>query len=129
MTTPSGDQLDVIFDGTSAFYTVIRNRLGGSGRIAWVACQATAPNERGGRLCERTLVAITAEGEVDTGWRAFARAASVAIDARWPYRIATLPVICPLLSMLFGGVAPLLRRLPGVTLWCTRHPEACRPGG
>ena len=128
MDTPSGDQLTVIFDGTSALYSGIRRWLDAPGRIAWIPCQATEPNARGGRLCERTLVAITADGDIDTGWRALARALSAATGSRWPYRIGTLPLICPLLSMAFVGLASLLRRLPGVTPWCDRHPEACRPG-
>jgi hypothetical protein len=125
MTTPSSDQLTVIFDGASALDSGIRRRLAAPGRIAWVACQATEPDARGGRLCERTLVAITGEGKVDTGWRALARALSVASGARWPYRVGTLPLICPLLSLACAAVAPLLRRLPGVTPWCDEHPEEC----
>ena len=107
----------------------IRRRLDAPERIAWVVCQATAPDVRGGRLCERTLVAITPEGDVDTGWRALARILSAATGTRWPYRVATLPIICPLLSMAFGGISPLLRRLPGMTPWCDAHPEDCQPGG
>ena len=125
MTTPSGDQLTVIFDGASTLDSSIRRRLGASGRTAWVACQATEPSERGGRLCERALVAITAEGDVDTGWRALARALSAASGRRWPFRIGTLPILCPLLSIAYGGVAPLLRQLPGVAPWCDQHPEDC----
>jgi hypothetical protein len=129
MTTSSPDQLTVIFDGASALDSAIRQRLDAPGRIAWVACQATEPDARGGRLCERALVAITAEGDVDTGWRALARALSAATGAAWPYRIGTLPILCPLLSLAYGAVAPLLRRLPGVATWCARHPEECRRRG
>lgn len=129
MTTPSGDQLTVIFDGASALDSALRRRLDAPGRIAWVPCQATKPDARGGRLCERTLVAITASGDVDTGWRALARALSATTGSRWPFRIGTLPILCPLLSLVFGAIAPLLRRLPGVTTWCEQHPEDCRPHG
>lgn len=132
MFTPSDAQLTVIFNGDSALDSVIRRRIGRrdqSARVAWVPCQATEPDERGGRLCERTLVAITPAGDVDTGWRALGRTLTAVAGSPWPFRIATAPVICPLLSMAFSLTARSLRRLPGVTPWCREHPETCRPRG
>jgi predicted DCC family thiol-disulfide oxidoreductase YuxK len=120
MTTPSGNQLTVIFDGTCGFCTEMRSRIERRDhhrRVAWVPCQATRAGERSGRMCDRTVVSITPEGDVDTGARAMGRSLTVITGSPWPLRLATMPLLCPLLSMIYAIVARIRRRLPGITPW------------
>ena len=127
MATSSSDQLTVIFNAASSFDSVIRCRFASwdrHNRIAWVPCQSTDPPEFGERLCERVIVAITSEGDVDTGWRAIARSVAIITGSKWEYRIATLPVICPLMTMLTAFVARVLRRIPGIQPWSNEHPDS-----
>jgi predicted DCC family thiol-disulfide oxidoreductase YuxK len=130
MIPPSSDQLTVIFDGTCGFCTAIRARIerwDRHGRIHWLPCQQVPIAGGARRLCDETIVAITPEGLIDTGARAAARILAAVTGTHWPHTIATLPVICPLLSLAYRGVAAIRHHLPGVTPWCEEHPEECRP--
>jgi predicted DCC family thiol-disulfide oxidoreductase YuxK len=131
MTTPSDNQLTVIFDGTCGFCTDMRShieRRDHDRRVAWLPCQATRAGGGSGRMCDRTVVSITPEGNVDTGARAMGRILTVVTGSPWPYRLATMPILCPLLSMVYAIIARVRSRLPGGTPWCDEHPEECRPG-
>lgn len=130
MTIASGDQLTVIFDGTCGFCTDIRQRLEQRDRhhrIAWVPCQQMAHDGETPQLCMRTVVSITPDGTMNTGAQAFARILTVLSGSPLPIQFATLPGLCSLLSLGYRGIARVRRHLPGVTPWCDRHPEDCRP--
>lgn len=71
------------------------------------------------------MVSITPEGDINTGAQAFARILTVISGSPWPIRIATLPIICPLLSMVYAGITRVRTMLPGTTPWCERHPADC----
>lgn len=72
-------------------------------------------------------MSITADGTIDTGAQAFARILNVVTGSRLPLAIATLPVLCQMLSLGYHGIALIRTRLPGVEPWCAQHPETCRP--
>ena len=128
MTSSSNVQLTVVFDGTCGFCTATRSRIERYDRchhLHWVPCQQLTANGDTPQLCERTVVTITPEGIVDTGAQAFARILTTLSGSAWPIRIATLPVLCTLLTLGYTGIARVRGRLPGVTPWCDQHPEDC----
>jgi predicted DCC family thiol-disulfide oxidoreductase YuxK len=130
MIPSSSNRLTVIFDGTCGFCTAIRrhiDRYDPDQRLAWVPCQAMPASAAEKPLCDRTVITITPDGSRNTGVQAFARIVATLTGSQWPVTSATLPVIRPLLALVYWGIARLRHRLPGDTPWCEQHPRECWP--
>jgi predicted DCC family thiol-disulfide oxidoreductase YuxK len=123
----------LIFDGQCGFCTRSRNllvRLDRHDRVRTLPYQRPGVAEDAGVSRDDLAKAVFWDGE-DGGryWGAEAINAALgeAFGSGLPLRLYRLPGVRRLQDRTYRWVADNRHRLPGVTPWCTSHPESCPP--
>lgn len=120
----------LVFDGACGFCTRSAGwlrRLDRRSRVTFVPFQATGVLEAAGLSVEQASASVWwlgDDGAVLPGAHAANAALSAALGSRlplWLYRLTRPPQ-----ERLYAWVAANRHRFPGVTPYCTSHPEQCR---
>lgn len=119
----------LVFDGNCGFCTRTLGWLrliDGRRRIDSVPFQRPGIPESLGLTAEQCAASVQwrgADGGRAEGAEAVSAALSVALDADWPNRLYRRT--SGVQRKAYAWVAANRYRLPGVTPWCTRHPQDC----
>jgi len=123
----------LIFDGDCGFCTRSRDllaRLDRRGRLRTLPYQRAGVAEAAGVSREDLSRAVFWDGGPGRrywGAEAVNAALSAALGTGLPLRLYRLPGVRRLQDRVYRWVADNRHRLPGVTPWCTSHPESCVP--
>lgn len=122
----------LIFDGECGFCTRSRDflvRLDRRNRVHTEPLQGDGVAERTGisrEELEKSVTWLDEDGARYSGAHAVNAALAAALGTRIPLWIYRVPGVRQLQEALYRWVAANRHRFPGVTPWCTSHPDGCR---